>query len=64
MPPRVSSSPLRDAFALAVAKSAAVKTKAAKIPVLQAKEYTMPLAMALKTAAAIDSLKIQRYYVL
>ena len=59
LPQRVSSSPLREAFALAAAKSAT-----ARIPAHLAKQHTMPLATALKTAAALDSLQIRRYDVL
>ena len=56
LPQRVSSSPLREAFALAAAKSAT-----ARIPAHLTKQHTMPLATALKTAAALDSLQIRRY---
>ena len=61
LPQRVSSFPLREAFALAVAKSASVKKKTARIPAHLTKEHTMPLATALKTSAALDSVQIQRY---
>ena len=63
VPQRILSSPLREAFALAAAKSAAVKKEAARIPAVLTKHNTMPLATALKNAAALDSLQIGRYAV-
>ena len=58
MPKKVLSSPIQQAFALAATKSVAVKTKAAKLPPFG---HSVPLATALKTAAAPDSVKVQRY---
>ena len=53
LPQRGSSSPLREAFALAVAKSASDKKTTARIPAHLTKEIAMPLAL--------NSLQIQRY---
>jgi hypothetical protein len=61
MPKKVLSSPIQQAFALAATKSVAVKTKAAKLPPFVKNGHSVPLATALKTAAAPDSVKIQRY---
>jgi hypothetical protein len=61
LPQRSSSSPLREAFALAVAKSASVKKTTARIPAHLTKELAMPLATELKTFAALNSSQIHRY---
>jgi len=61
LPQKVLSSPLRQAFAVAAAKSAAVKQKAAKLPALLMNGTTVvPLATTLKTAVAQDSVNMRR----
>ena len=63
MTKKVLGSPtIQQAFAVAAAKSVPVKTKAAKLPPSVKNGHSVPLATALKTAAAApDSLNIRRY---
>ena len=61
LPQKVLSSPLRQAFAVAAAKSAAVKQKAAKLPALLMNGTTVvPLATTLKSAVVQDSVNMRR----
>jgi hypothetical protein len=61
LPQKVLSFPLRQAFAVVAAKSAALKQKAAKLPALLMNGTTVvPLATTLKSAVVQDSVNIRR----